>query len=211
MTVTVRPVAQPSRVSGVCLAFVSTSLLALASCSVDAPNYTGPDASQGPDAADEPDAGTPAFDVAFPNQWRFSVQGPVGGYLLVINRRAIPLSMESLFVQSIQDDHPTANVRVMSNTGATTIPPGAAGGSLSLASEMVLVDSGIVTEPRADVDSDYLSLEVLNAPSGTYDIHVMLTLGLDNLDVPMLMTIHVVPGPTVYADPEAGTRTTIYR
>lgn len=156
-------------------------------------------------------AGVAAFDVVYPREWRFSVSGPVSGYLLIVNRGPVALSTNTLQVKSISDDHPIAIVRVNATIPSTFIPSGEAGGKLSPASTAVLVDSGLTTETRTDIDTDYLTLEVDNAPAGTYDINVMLVLGLDNLDAPMPMVIHVVPGPVIYANPEVGNRVTVYR
>lgn len=74
-----------------------------------------------------------------------------------------------------------------------------------------LIDNGLVQETRTDVNSDYLSMELLDAPEGTYDINVQVVFGLDGVDAPMNMTIHVVPGPTIFVDPEAATRVSLFR
>lgn len=153
----------------------------------------------------------PAFDVVYPREWKFSVSGPISGYLLIVNRERTALSTNTLQVKSISDDNPVAIVRVTAPVPNTFIPSGEAGGKLSPVSKAVLVDSGLATEPRTDVDTDYLTLEVDNAPSGTYDIQVALVLQLDNLDAPMPMLIHIVPGPVIYADPLVGERVTAYR
>lgn len=152
-----------------------------------------------------------AYDVAYPKEWKFSVPGPVSGYFLAINTSVTPLNMNSLVVRSIDDDHPTAAVRVTASAVGSSVPPGAAGGKLTGLAKMVLVDSGLVTEPRADEDTDYLNIELINAPDGTYDIHVDLKLSLDNADFSMPMVIHVVPTGVVYADPLVGDRLTVYR
>ena len=152
-----------------------------------------------------------AYDVAYPKEWKFSIAGPVSGYFLVINTAVTPLEMNSLVVKSLSDDHPTAVVRIMASAVATSVPPGAAGGMLSGLSKMLLVDSGLVTETRADINTDYLNIELVNAPDGTYDIHVDLKLGLDNADISMPMTIHVVPSGDIYADPVVAQRLTVYR
>jgi hypothetical protein len=166
---------------------------------------------EGPKDAGIDAPGVPAFDVAYPSEWRFSVAGPVSGYFLVINRGVTPLSMSSLQLKSIDDDHPTAFLRINANPLGTTIAPGQAGGSLTPLAKTVLVDSGLVTEARTDTDSDYLSIEIVNAPTGSYDINATLKLGLDNRDIMMPMILHILPGPTVYADPQVGKRTTIFR
>jgi hypothetical protein len=157
------------------------------------------------------DGGQAAFDIAYPDEWKFSVAGPISGYMLIVNTSVTPLNTSSLVLKSISDDHPTALVRINVNGYDATISPGEAGGSLSMLSKSVLVDSGLVTETRSQTTSDYLTLEVGNAPSGTYDIHATLVLSLDNLDVTMPMTIHILPGPDVWADPEVGKRLKLYR
>jgi hypothetical protein len=160
--------------------------------------------------ADAP-PGPPAFDVAYPHEWKFSVAGPISGYVVIINTSDAPLSTSSLALKSITDDHPTAVVRVTVTEYDATIAVGKAGGLLSIMSRMILVDSGKVPEPRVETMSDYLTLEIGNAPEGTYDIQAMLTLSLDNVDIPMPMTIHMVPGPEVWANPLAGKRVMLTR
>jgi len=155
--------------------------------------------------------GAHAFDIAFPNEWRFSVAGPIRGYFLAINTSNADLDMNTLELKSIDDDHPTAIVRVTVIPSPTLIPPGRVGGALSGLSAQLLVDSGLVTEPRSDTTSDYLTLAVENAPDGTYDINVDLVIALDGIRIPMPMTIHVVPFTVIYAVPLVGTRIAIYR
>ena len=91
------------------------------------------------------------------------------------------------------------------------ILPGFAGGQLTPVSEDVLVDTGIIPETRTDVDSSYLSIELVDAPQGTYDIVVDVVLALNGLEIPFTMTVHVLPLPTAYADPEMGARLSIFR
>jgi len=158
-----------------------------------------------------PDAAVRAFDIAYPSDWKFSVAGPVDGYLLVVNTGAVPLNMGGLQLVSISDDHPTANVRINAYPFETTVLPGQAGGFLTPLSKNVLVDSGLVPELRTDVNSNYLDIELVNAPAGTYDINVDLTLNLDNVAVPLSFVVHVVPGMVVFADPLIGKRSIIYR
>ena len=81
------------------------------------------------------------------------------------------------------------------------ILPQAAGGQLSTLSEDLLLNSGIVPETRADVNSNYLTIELVDAPAGTYDIAVAVVLGLDGLDVPFSMTVHVLPFPPIFGNP----------
>ena len=153
----------------------------------------------------------PAFDIAYPKEWRISVAEPIGGFVLFVNAGVTPISMSTLQLRSVADDHPTAFVRITPTSSAAMILPGVAGGNLTPLAEDVLVDTGIVTETRTDVGASYLSIELVDAPEGTYDIAVDVVLGLDGLDVPMGMTVHVLPGPTIFANPEVGTRTPIFR
>lgn len=155
---------------------------------------------------------TPAFDVAYPSEWRFSVAGPTDGFMLIVNTGPAPLSLATFQVTSISDDHPTAVVRVTTpGSFGEALQPGTAGGRLGGLAEQLLVGSGLVTEARADTASSYLSLELINAPAGTYDIAASLTVALDGRDVAMPMTIHVVPGPTIYLDPLVARRVVISR
>jgi len=161
---------------------------------------------------DSPDAGKPAFDIAYPNEWKFSVAGPISGYLLIINKDVVPLNTSSLVLTSQSDDHPTAVVRVTVTAPDATIAPGSAGGSLSMLSKTVLVDSGLVTEPRVQTSLDFLTLEITNAPVGNYDIHATVIIQLDNINVTMPLTIHIVDdGGTIWADPLVGKRLMLYR
>ncbi|MBA2539528.1 MAG: hypothetical protein H0V17_07835 [Deltaproteobacteria bacterium] len=142
-----------------------------------------------------------AFDVAYPNVWRFSVAGPVGISVMFINTSVNPFSTSTLEVRELSDDHPTAFIRLTASPSLVNIPPGFAGGKIAPIAEPFLTDSGLVSEPRTDTDSSYVGMELVDAPSGTYDIAVGAVLGLDGLDVPLNMTIHVVPGPIIAVDP----------
>jgi hypothetical protein len=154
----------------------------------------------------------PAFDIAYPSEWRFSVSGPAEAFILIVNTGPSPLSLATFQVSSVSDNHPTAVARVTSpSSSGTTLQPNDAGGMLSLLSEQLLVGSGLVTEPWVDRTSQLLALELLSAPAGTYDVAVNLTISLDGRDAPLPMTIHVVPGPTVYLDPLVARRVMIYR
>jgi hypothetical protein len=152
-----------------------------------------------------------AFDVAYPSVWKFSIAGPIGISIMFINTSVNPFNTSTLEVRSIADDHPTAFVRLMVNPKLVFIPPGTAGGKIAPIAEPFLIDSGLVTEARSDTDSSYVEMELVDAPSGTYDIQVQAVVGLDGVDVPLSMTVHVVPGPIVFVDPEAATRATIFR
>ena len=66
-------------------------------------------------------------------------------------------------------------------------------------------------EPRGDASTSYLAIEVADAPPGTYDINAKATIRLDGVDATLPMLIHVVPGPTVYADPIAAARVSLNR
>lgn len=182
------------------------ALLLLVGCG----SVTPPESPDGRfDAAGDPDATrTPAFDVAYGSEWRFSVAGPAGGFVSIINRGTAPLSMSDLQVTSISDDHPTASIRIIPNVSDTTVGPGLAGGSLTPIAEG-LIDP-LVDEPRTDVDSDYLSIELVNAPSGDYDIAALVTLELDGSTVDLPILAHVEPGPTVWIEPTAAARATAF-
>jgi hypothetical protein len=153
----------------------------------------------------------PAFDLVYASEWKFSVEGPVSGYLAIVNTGDQPLSLTTLQVKAITDDHPAAAVKITTTPFSTTIPAGQAGGFLTPLSKSVLVDNGLLREKRADTNSDYLSIELANAPQGTYDIKATLELALDGVSAKLPITIHVVPGPTVAADPQAGKRIKLYR
>lgn len=154
----------------------------------------------------------PAFDVVYPAEWQFSVSGPAEGFVMVVNTSQKPLSLATLQVKSVTDNHPTAEVRAVAPTAPTAVlSPGMAGGQLSGLARDLLVGTGLVAEPRTDTEGSYLSLELADAPPGTYDVTATVTLALDGRDVALPMTIHVVPGPTVFLDPSAGRRVQVYR
>jgi hypothetical protein len=152
-----------------------------------------------------------AYELAYPSEWRFSVAGPVGGYLAIVNTSDAPLSLETLKVKSITDDHPTASVKITTSPFATSVGPNEAGGFLTPLAKKVLVDSGLVSETRVDTNSDYLTIEIADAPEGTYDIKATLEISLDGLTTKLPMTIHVVPGPTIFANPDVGKRIKVFR
>jgi hypothetical protein len=161
-----------------------------------------------------PDAAlVPAFDVAYPNEWRFTVGSgqPIVLDLMFMNRGVSPLSMSTLNVRSLSDDHPIAFVRVVTTSSSADIPPGSAGGRILPIAEPIMIGSGLVPEPRTDTTSSYATVEFIDEPTGTYDITVDVLLTLDGLDVPLHMVMHMEPGPTIFADPEMGTRATVFR
>lgn len=155
--------------------------------------------------------GIPFIDVAYPSEWNFSITGPVSGYFLVINRSNHPLDMTTLHVESVTDDNATAFIQVKSKTLTTTIPQASAGGALSGESTMLLVDSGLVTEPRSNTSDDWLNIEVDSAPAGNYDIHATVVAVVENHPIQMLMTIHHLQSQTIYADPVVAKRVTIFQ
>lgn len=152
---------------------------------------------------------TPVCDVVYVNEWRFSVAGPVSGFLQVVNTGGAPLSVKTLEIVSLTDDHPVAEVRLTSTTIADEIPAGFAGGSLSLLSEALF--RPLVPEPRATRGASYFSIEVADAPAGTYDIQAKARLRVAGASTELPITIHVVPGPEVSADPIAARRVSLYR
>ncbi|MBA3453772.1 MAG: hypothetical protein H0T42_11825 [Deltaproteobacteria bacterium] len=102
-------------------------------------------------------------------------------------------------------------MRVIVTPSDRLIPPGSVGGALSGLSTSLLVDSGLVPEPRLDTTSDYLTLAIENAPGGAYDINVDLDIAIEGIRIPMPMKIHILSSTTIYANPVAGTRTPFYR
>lgn len=152
---------------------------------------------------------TPAYDVVYAKEWRFSVAGPVDGFALIVNTGKAPLALASLEVKSVTDDHPTATVRITASPAVGLLAPGAAGGKLSGLAEAVV--SPMAPEPRGDTSTSYLAIEVADAPAGTYDINARATIRLDGIDASLPMVIHVVPGPTVHADPIAAARVSLNR
>ena len=156
--------------------------------------------------------GLPAYDIAYPSEWRMSVAGPTSGFIVIVNTGTAPLSLSTFQVVGLSDDHPTAVVRITTpGSFGETIPTDAAAGFLSGLSEQLLIGAGLVPEPWNLRTSNFLSLELINAPPGTYDIAVSLAVELDGRPAALPMTIHVVPGPTVYLDPLVGRRVTVYR
>ncbi len=161
-----------------------------------------------PDAG-VPDGGTHAFDIVYPDEWEFSVDGPAVGFFVIINESQAPLSPYYLYVQSVSDDHPTATAIVRADPPFADIAPGTASGQLTSVAEQVL--SPLIWEPRVDTDHSYLSIVLLDAPDGIYDIHVDLVIGLGGLEVPLPFTIHHKLLPTVYLDPTHGKRVVVTR
>jgi len=156
--------------------------------------------------------GEPAFDIGYPHEWKFSISGPISAYILVANTSNNALSLSTFQVQSVSDDHPTAEVTVTAPmTHSESVTPGTMAGELSGFSHDVLVKSGLFPESNLLPEVNFLTLGLENAPAGTYDIHAQLTVELDGIDVELPMTIHHVPGPVVYADPLLGSRVAAYR
>lgn len=153
----------------------------------------------------------PAFDVVYPSEWRASVNDQIIFSMMFVNTDVRPLSMTTLQVRELADDHPTAFVRIVTTPSSASLPPGFAGGKLVPIAVPLFIDSGLVPEPRTDQDSEYATIEFVDAPQGTYDIAVDAMLGLDGIEVPLHITIHREPLPTISSQPEAVTRTEIFR
>lgn len=163
------------------------------------------------DASTEPDApGLAAYDVAYPDQWRFSIEGPISGYLVLVNTGTAPLNTASLVIESLTDDNADAVVRVAVASATQVIEPGQASGALSGISRALLVGSGLVTEPIVDPSPDYLTLEVSNGPAADATIHASIVLALDNVRVTLPMEIAWIPSalPEADADGVRGARLT---
>jgi hypothetical protein len=159
-----------------------------------------------------PDAALkPAFDVVYPSEFRSSVNDPVMFSMVFVNTDVSPLSMTTLQVRQLTDDHPTAFVRIVTTPSSANIAPGFAGGSVDSVAATFFFDSGLVTEPRTDPNSIYATIEFVDAPNGLYDIAVDAVLGLDGLDVPLHVTIHREPKPTIFREVEAAARTQIFQ
>ena len=196
---------------------VGALCLLVTGCKFPYPPDVGGDARDG-SLLDAPtdaaiDAATaPFFDVAYPSEWVFSVPGPAVGFVLVVNSGTAPLGLSTFQVQSVSDNHPTAVVRVTAPSAPGAIlQSGSAGGALSPLSQTLLVGSGLVPEPWTDRKSQLLALELINAPAGSYDVAIDLHIALEDHDAALPMTIHVVPGPTVYVDPLVARRVRVYR
>ncbi len=119
--------------------------------------------------------------------------------------------MATLQVRQLTDDHPTALVRIVTTPSPADIAPGFAGGRVITDAEPIYFDSGLVSEPRTDQNSNYAQIEFIDAPQGSYDITLDAVFGLDGIDVPLHITIHRDPGPTIYGNPEAAVRTQLFK
>jgi hypothetical protein len=120
-----------------------------------------------------PDAALkPAFDVVYPSEWRSSINDVFTFSIVFINTDVSPLSMSTLQVRELADDHPTGFVRIVTTPSSANIPPGSAGGLISETANQAFLDSGLVSEPRVDAESAYATIETVDAPEGTYDIAV---------------------------------------
>jgi hypothetical protein len=118
-----------------------------------------------------PDAALkPAFDVVYPSEFRSSVNDPVMFSMMFVNTDVSPLSMTTLQVRQLTDDHPTAFVRIVTTPSSANIAPGFAGGSVDSFAATFFFDSELVTEPRTDQTSIYANIEFVDAPDGLYDI-----------------------------------------
>jgi hypothetical protein len=152
----------------------------------------------------------PAFDIVYPNVWRFSVTiQPFPLDLIIVNTDVSPLSMTTLQVKSVADDHPTAFLRFVAAPSSADITPGFAGGKIIPNGVPIL--SGLIPEPRMDTESIYVQFEIVDAPKGTYDIKADAMLALDGTDFPVNLTIHMQDSQTVFADPEEGVRVPVFR
>lgn len=158
--------------------------------------------------------GVHVFDVAYPKEWKFNIEGPISGYFLIINSGTNPINGNTLELKSLDDDHSTAIVRVDVNPVDAVIAQGTASGSLSGLSNTLLVGTGLVSEARVNTDVNYLTLGVQNIPdiaTGMLDINVSLAISIEGIRIALPMKIHVVPFDGIYADPISADRLPVYR
>lgn len=153
----------------------------------------------------------PAYDLAYASEWNFSVEGPVGGFLLVVNTSNRALDLTSFQVTSVTDDHSTAKVQVEAKPVSGTLPPRNVAGFVTPVSEAVLVGGGTVPEQRVDTRTDFLSIAISDAPPGVYDIRATVEVKLDGITTRLPLVIHHREGPTIYVDPVAGRRINVQR
>lgn len=186
---------------------------------VDNGSCDGPEDCQAPESCDQMvcqqlvvDAPPPpAYDLAYPNVWRRSVVDELPFDLMIVNTTDHPIQMSSLILTSVTDDHPLATVRMKLGSLSSAVPVGMAGGSIVPIAEPLLIDSGLVTEPRADTMTSYLAYEIVDTPGGTYDIAADVGLELDGVAAQLHFVVHMVTGPTIFAQPELATRTVVVR
>lgn len=155
--------------------------------------------------------GVHVFDVAYPKEWKFSVENTISGYFLIINTGAEALSTETLQLKSLVDDSASTNILVTATPVADQIPPGSSAGALSNYSRQLLVSSGLVAEPQSNTTADFMTLGIQGGPGGNYDVHVNVVLGLGDIDIPINMTIHVVDDLTTWQNPIVGHRAPGFR
>lgn len=148
-----------------------------------------------------------SFELAYPTEWTFSVDGPVGEFLLLANTSSKPLLAEAIVVDAVTDDHAIANVQIIAkDVKPFTLQAGDACGMLTPLSKTVLVESGLVPESCHGEAPDFLSIGLINAPKGVYDIHVVATVTVMQKTITLPFTIHVVQDAVVHADPSTGKR-----
>lgn len=150
-----------------------------------------------------------AFDVAFVDEWRFSIAAPAipGGVIQIINTSGAPLSLSTLAV-TVTDDHPTAQVGVTLSQDAGVRAMSLAPGTATQA--VTLPGAPLATEPVAD-SRDVFSFDLsglTGALTSTFDIKATVTVTLDGASVALPMTLHMVSGldPVIVADAEGGAR-----
>lgn len=159
-----------------------------------------------------PDAAlNPAFDVAYGGEWNSSINAEIPFSIVIINTDVRPLSMATLEVRQLNDDHPTAFIRFRATPSTASIPPGFAGGAINGDDQQELFDSGLITEEPTDTKSAYLTIEPVDAPDGIYDIAIDAKLALDGIEFPLQLTIHRVPFPPIRAEIEVAKRVSFFR
>jgi len=185
--------------------------LALApACSFEPPENVGDDAPvidadpgapdadpTRPDAApDAPSAPAKAFDVAYVDRWRLT--GVVGqvpfealGVNLFVNTGTEPLDLTTLSIVSYSDDNSQAgfSAGIYAEIENNALQPGEASGELVARSRELIVDGGLVTEPRVDTMKSYLELHGGNMPQGDYLINATIKVRIEEqeLDLPVVL------------------------
>lgn len=152
----------------------------------------------------------PLFDVAYANEWTFSIDGPVSGFVVVINTSDQPLTIDGIEATSVISDRaPSISVSTKQNT-SHVLAPGAAIGALSGITASVFSSSKLVPEPIAD-KVDLLAIGLKNMHAGTYDVESSTTIRINGTSVELPITIHHIDSHDIHADATSARRVSVYR
>jgi len=141
-----------------------------------------PDAAVAIDATDA-DNGGRQFEVIYISDLSVSsTLFTTGNMSVVVNRGTVPLDLSKARIVTTTDDNPQATFGMSLTISNTALSPNHGAGDLSPAAKALIIDSGMVTEDRTDLQYS-MSISLLNTPAGDYKVTASAILEIDAIQV----------------------------